>query len=73
MDHKITINNKEYDTRDFSEQQKGLLDMINLANSDLFKARARVELVAAGREAAVNALTQALEATAQATQGEAND
>jgi len=73
MDHKITINNKEYDTRDFSEQQKGLLDMINLANSDLFKARARVELVAAGREAALRTLTQSVEAIKQSTQGEAND
>ena len=71
--NKVVINDKEYDVRDFTEQQQNLLEMINVANADIHKLRNRLELSVCGREAAVRTLTQTLEAAAQAVKGEAHE
>ena len=72
MDHKITINNKEYDTRDFNSQQSDLLTIIQVANADIQKASARLALMQTGREGAIQALVESLE-TETVEKGESDD
>ena len=72
MDHKITINNKEYDTRDFNSQQSDLLTIIQVANGDIQKASARLALMQTGREGAIQALFESLEKPV-VEKGEADD
>lgn len=73
MDHKITINNKEYDRRNFTDEQHRVLNVVLMTNTDIDKAQARLDVMRAGREVALDNLVKSLEATEQPTPGESND
>ena len=72
MDHKITLNEKEYDIRDFTPEQHNLLAVIQIADPDIRKMSARLAVMQEGREQAVKALVASVEATA-VEKGEADD
>ena len=63
--NKVTINGKEFDTRDFNPEQKELLDAIAFCDSELYKLRVRLTVQQTGRDALFNQLTQTLETNDQ--------
>ena len=59
--NKVTINNQEFDIRDFNPEQKELLDAIAFADSELYKLRVRLTVQQTGRDALLTQLTKTLE------------
>ena len=58
----ITVNDKEYNVEDLSEQQIAMVNHITDLDRKLSSARFNVDQLQVGREAFVNMLTSSLEA-----------
>jgi len=61
----ITVNDKEYNVDDLTEQQVAMVNHITDLDRKLGSARFNVDQLAFGREAFVNALANSLEAEPQ--------
>ena len=61
MDHKITVNGKEYDTRDLSDQTKQLINIISAADREMGTLNAKLVTMAAGRDSLTAQLIEQVE------------
>ena len=64
----ITVNDKEYNVDDLTQEQIAMVNHITDLDRKLGSARFNVDQLAFGREAFVNALAQSLEGTPENAQ-----
>lgn len=56
----ITVNDTEYDLKDFTDYQREILGFVQQADADIFKLRSRLAIAQAGRQAAITSLSESL-------------
>jgi len=64
----ITVNNKEYNIEDFTEQQITMLNHIQDLDRKLSNAQFNLDQLNVGREAFVNMLANSLETPSESTE-----